>query len=73
MNTTTTTSAAASPDGRQPLPARNVAIAALGIVSALIAAAGVAIGGGTPTPSHPPASPATSAPAALRTGTSTTQ
>ena len=58
---TTTTPTAALPGGRKPLRARNAAIAALGIVSAVMVAAGVAIGGGKPMP-HAPA-PAVSAPA----------
>jgi hypothetical protein len=60
---TTTTPAPARPGGRRPLRARNAAIAALGIVSAVMVAAGVAIGGGMQTPSHPPAAPAASTPA----------
>jgi hypothetical protein len=63
MHTTTTTSAPALPGGRKPLRARNAAIAALGIVSAVMVAAGAAIGGGKPVPSHTPAAPAASAPA----------
>jgi hypothetical protein len=58
---TTTTPTAALPGGRKPLRARNGAIAALGIVSAVMVAAGVAIGGGKPMP-HAPA-PAAGAPA----------
>jgi hypothetical protein len=52
MHTTTATPAPALPGGRNPLRARNAAIAALGIVSAVMVAAGAAIGGGKPTPSH---------------------
>lgn len=63
MHTTTTTPAPALPGGRKPLRARNAAIAALGIVSAVMVAAGAAIGGGMPTPSHTPAAPAASTPA----------
>lgn len=65
MHTTTTTTAPAPalPGGRKPLRARTAAIAALGIVSALMVAAGAAIGGGTPTPSQTPAAPAASTPA----------
>jgi len=48
----------ALPGGRNQLRARNAAIAALGIVSAVMVAAGAAIGGGMPTPSHTPAAPA---------------
>jgi hypothetical protein len=70
MNTTTTT--LASPGGPQPLRARNAAIVALGTVSAA-GAAGAAIGGSTPTPSHTLAAPAASAPAAPRTSTSATR
>jgi hypothetical protein len=51
MHTTTTTPAPALPGGRNPLRARNAA-KALGIVSAVMVAAGAAIGGGKPTPSH---------------------
>jgi hypothetical protein len=53
---TTTTPTAALPGGRRPLRARNAAIAALGIVSAVM----VAIGGGKPVPPHTPAAPAAS-------------
>jgi len=63
MHTTTTTPAPALPGGRKPLRARNAAIAAIGIVSAAIVAAGIAIGGGKPVPSHTPAAPAASTPA----------
>jgi hypothetical protein len=63
MHTTTTTPAPALPGGRKPLRARNTAIAALGIVSAAMVAAGAAIGGGKPAPSHTPAAPAASPPA----------
>jgi hypothetical protein len=59
----TTTTPAALPGGRKPLRARNAAIAALGVVSAVMVAAGVAIGGGEPTASLTPAAPAASAPA----------
>jgi|RhiMetdeSRZDD1v2_1073273.scaffolds.fasta_scaffold71636_5 hypothetical protein len=52
MHTTTTTPAPALPGGRNPVRARNAAIAALGIVSAVMVAAGAAIGGGKPTPSQ---------------------
>jgi hypothetical protein len=61
MHTTTTTPVTSLPGGRKPLRARNAAIAALGIVSAVMVAAGAAIGGGKPMP-HAPA-PAASAPA----------
>jgi len=54
---TTTTPTAALPGGRSPLRARNAAIAALGIVSAVMVAAGVALGGGKPMP-HAPATTA---------------
>jgi len=63
MHTTTTTPAPALPGGRKSLRARNAAIAGLGIVSAVMVAAGAAIGGGKPTPSHTPAAPAASTPA----------
>jgi hypothetical protein len=65
MHTTTTTPAPALPGGRRPLRGRNAAIAALGIVSAVMVAAGVAIGGGTPTPSHTPAASTPASPAHL--------
>jgi hypothetical protein len=59
MNTTTTTAAPTRPSGRKPLRARNSAIAALGIVSAVMVAAAAAIGGGKPVPPlHPAASAA---------------
>jgi hypothetical protein len=58
---TTTPPGTALPGGRKPLRARNAAIAALGIVSAVMVAAGVAIGGGKPMP-HAPV-PAAGAPA----------
>jgi hypothetical protein len=59
MNTTTTTAAPTRPSEREPLRARNTAIAALGIVSAVMVAAGAAIGGGKPVPPlHPAASAA---------------
>jgi hypothetical protein len=61
MHTTTTTAAPALSGGRKPLRARNAAIAALGIVSAVMVAAGVAIGGGKPVPPRT-AVPAASAP-----------
>jgi hypothetical protein len=60
MHATTTTTAPARPCRRKPLSARNAAIAALGIVSAPIAAAGAAVGGGKPVPLHTPAAPAAS-------------
>jgi hypothetical protein len=49
MHTTTTT--AACPGSRKPFRARNTAIAAVGVVSAVMVAVGVAIGG-KPTPPH---------------------
>jgi hypothetical protein len=58
MHTTTTTSAGALSGGRKPLRARNAAIAMLGIVSAVMVAAGIAIGGGKPVPPHTPAASA---------------
>jgi hypothetical protein len=67
MHTTTTTPLPALPGGRKPLGARNAAIAALGIVSAVMVAAGVAVGGDKPVPPHTPAAPA--APAASVTVT----
>jgi hypothetical protein len=62
MHTTAANPALARPGGRRPLRVRNVAIAALGVVSAIMVAAGAAIGGGQPVP-HIPAAPAASAPA----------
>ena len=63
MHTTTTATPPGLPGGRKPLRARNAAIAALGIVSAVMVAAGAAVGGGKPTLSHNPAAPAASTPA----------
>ena len=63
MHTTTTTPAPAPPGGRTQLRVRNAAIAALGVVSAAIVAAGITLGGGKPVPSHTPAAPAASTPA----------
>ena len=55
---TTTTPTATLPGGRKPLRARNAAIAALGIVSAAMVAAGVAISGGNRCRMPPPRPPA---------------
>ena len=61
MHATTTTPAPALPGGPALLRARNAAIAVLGIASAAIVAAGLAIGGDKTAPSHTPAAPAASA------------
>ena len=65
MHTTTTTTPPGLPGGRKPLRARNAAIAALGIVSAVMVAAGAAVGGGKPTLSHTPAASTPASPAHL--------
>jgi len=73
MRTTTATPGLALPGVRKPLRARNAAIAALGIVSAVMLAAGAAIGGSKPVPSQPrPPRPRAHQPA-LRSCTSTSQ
>jgi hypothetical protein len=65
MHTPTTTPAPALPGVRKPLRARNATIATLGLVSAVMVAAGAAIGGGEPTPSHTPAASTPASPAHL--------
>jgi hypothetical protein len=73
MHTTTTTPAPALPGERKPLRARNAAIAALGIVSAVMVASGAAIGGGVPTPSHTPVASTPASPAHLHEHKSVTK